>query len=82
MLQHAASLKTGQAADGAAQQVLAPRQPPEDLMAQLRLAASNLEAPRARAATDVFRPSHILPTRSLHEQVRPYRHQHRDSDVW
>ena len=71
MLQHAARLKQDQQEGGAAPPHPAgPGPPPEDLMAQLRLAASNLEAPRTRAAAGIFRPGHILPTRSLREQVR------------
>ena len=42
---------------------------PDAIMAQLRLAAGNLEGTRQRVASSVLGPSHNLPTRSLAQQV-------------
>ena len=65
MLQHAERLRE----NGTSGEQAEPRQPVGDLVAQLRLAAGNLERSRQQVAADVLRPSHVLPTRSLREQV-------------
>lgn len=70
MLQHAERLReAGDPGQPAAQA----RQPVGDLVAQLRLAASNLERQqpsRSQIRAELLRPGHNLPTRSLREQVR------------
>ena len=43
--------------------------PPADLIGKLHLAATNLGKERQQVASDVFRPSHRLPTTSLAQQV-------------
>jgi len=63
MLTHAASLPEGERT-----KPLPP--PPADLLQKLHLAAGNLGGQRGQIAANVFRPSHILPTRTLRQQVR------------
>ena len=43
--------------------------PPADLLGELHRAASNLGGQRQQIASQVFRPSHRLPTRTLQQQV-------------
>ena len=66
MLQHAKQLKER----GESGQQPVPRPPVDDLTAQLRSAMRSLEQPRTQIAAGLLRPGHVLPTRSLREQVQ------------
>ncbi len=65
VLKHAASLPKD-----ARSRAVPDQAPPPDLMASLQQAHATLSAnPAERMRAEVFRPSHVLPTMTLAEQV-------------